>query len=90
MLSKSIIVLLIFVGILCISIGVVKNQQECPSAQTIYKYIPRTFDEEQDEPVYVSDIYATMFSQQSPWIKSVTDVDFRRTEAINKYFASQY
>jgi hypothetical protein len=90
MLSKSLIIILIFIGILCVTISIVKHEQQCPQNQIIYKYIPRTFDEEQDEPVYVSDIFATMFSQQSPWIKSLTDVDFRRTEAINKYFASQY
>lgn len=26
-----------------------------------YRYIPRTFKEEQEEPVYASDIYSNMF-----------------------------
>jgi hypothetical protein len=90
MMTKTIIILVIFVGIIFMTISLVKNDQQCPVQQTIYKYIPRTFEEEQNEPVYVTDIFSTMFSQQSPWVKSMNDVDYRKTEAINKYFVSQY
>lgn len=72
------------------TVAIVKNNQQCPPPKTIYKYIPRTFEEEQNEPVYASDIFITMFSQPSPWIKSLNDMDFRKREAINKYFVSQY
>lgn len=90
MISKAIIILLIFIGILFVTVSVVQNVQKCPREKVIYRYIPRSFEEEQAEPVYVSDIFKTMFTQQSPWVRSANDYDTRKTEAINKYFVSQY
>ena len=82
--------IIIFLGILSITVSVVKTNQNCPGEKIIYRYIPRTFEEEQSEPVYVSDIFGAMFKQDSPWIRSMNDVDTRKHEAINKYFISQY
>ncbi len=90
MISKLLMLIIIFLGILSISISIVKSEQQCPKEKIIYKYIPRTFEEEQLEPVYVSDIFRTMFSQESPWTRSMNAVDTRKHEAINKYFISQY
>ena len=42
-----------------------------------------------NQPVYVSDIFKTMFTQPSPWVGEVNDVDTRKREQINKYFISQ-
>lgn len=70
---KSIILLIIFIGILFVTIETVKiyvaSLKEQPKVE--YRYIPRTFDEEQLEPVYVSEIFSNLFSQSSPWIMSV-------------------
>lgn len=41
---------------------------KCKPSKTIYKYIPRTFKEEQDDPTYVSEILGDMFIQPTPWI----------------------
>ena len=82
--------MLIFIGILLITINIVSAEKKCNPSQTIYKYLPRTFEEEQNEPVYVSDIFKTMFSQQSPWVASVQGLNMKKTEAINDYFISQY
>lgn len=90
MISKPIMAIIIFIGILLITIAIVKNEQQCPQQQIIYRYIPRTFDEEQAEPVYASDIFRTMFEQQSPWVASITDLSARKREAVNNYFISQY
>lgn len=72
------------------TINVVKTNQQCAQQQIIYKYIPRTHEEEMDEPVYPSDIFATMFSQPSPWIKGINEIDERKLQEINKYYVSQY
>lgn len=88
--TKGIIMLLIFIGLSLIVINSFKiNSTQCPPQQIVYKYIPRTFEEEQEEPVYPSDIFKTMFTQQSPWIRSVRGADSVRSEQINKYFVSQ-
>lgn len=90
MTSKFLIIMLIFGGILFIVINLTKNVQECPTQQIVYKYVPRTFDEEQEEPVYASDIFKTMFDQPSPWMSSITAADNRKTKKVNDFFASQY
>ncbi len=87
--NKIIILLILFIGILMITISIVKDSTYCQKERIVYRYIPRTFENEQNNEVDVSDIFNAMFTQPSPWIASVNDVDFRKQEAINKYFISQ-
>jgi len=87
--TRTILMILIFLGILLITISITRNEVECPKERVIYKYLPRTFEEEQNEPVYVSDIFRAMFTQPSPWIGSINDIDTRKRESINKFFISQ-
>ena len=62
---------------------------QIPAPIVEYKYIPRTFEEEMEQPVYVSQIFETMFSQPSPWLLSIRNYDRRKQEAVNAYFISQ-
>ena len=55
----------------------------------VYKYIPQSFVEEEESPVYVSEIFKTMFSQPSTWIDSIDADAIRRQEGLNNYFISQ-
>ena len=87
--NNTIILFFIFLGILLITIGIMLNNNKCPPEKIIYRYIPRTFDEEQDEPVYVSDIFKGMFKNQDAWVRSSVSYDTRKMEDINKYFISQ-
>ena len=88
---KSVILVIIFIGIILIAIEVVRIQVGLvdQKPQIEYRYIPRTFEEEQKEPVYVSEIFETMFSQPSPWIISIRDFDRKKQEKVNSYFISQ-
>lgn len=88
---KTLLLIVIFFGILFITIEVVRIQSGLTdSNKTIeYRYIPRSFEEEQNDPVYVSEIFETMFSQPSPWILSVREYDQRKQEKINQYFVNQ-
>ncbi len=63
-------------------------EEKCDQ-KIIYKYLPRTLDEEESEPIFVTDIYRTMFTQPSVWIDSIYEDDKRKTEVLNKYFISQ-
>ena len=90
MVSKFVMIILIFIGVLFITISLVKNTTTCPAPKIVYRYMPRTFEEEDSEPVYASDIFKTMFTQQSPWIRSIQDLDTKKQDAVNKYFISQY
>ena len=88
---KAVIILLIFFGILFISIDYIRIYSglvdKTPKIE--YRYIPRSFEEEQLEPIFVSELFETMFSQPSPWILSVKEYDQRKQENINKYFINQ-
>lgn len=76
-------------GIICITINIVAARTPLPEVKVIYKYIPRTFEDEQKEQPYVSDIFKTLFTDQTPWINSVMDYDRRKEESVNKYYVSQ-
>ena len=91
---KSILLCILILGVIflssAISIDFTKKKYDTESnSNIVYKYIPRTLEEEQEQPAYVSDIFNAMFTQPSTWIKSGNDVDTRKREAINQYFASQ-
>lgn len=60
-----------------------------PQRQIIYRYLPDTRPDELGENIFPSDVFATMFSQPSPWIHSGNDLDTRQKDKINQYFISQ-
>lgn len=78
-----------FIGILLLVIGIMNGSNKCPEQQIIYKYIPRTFNEEQESPIYVSDIFKTMFSQSDTWVATVNESNNKKNAAINNYFISK-
>ena len=86
---KNILILFMFVGVLFITINLVKTEQTCPQNKIIYRYIPRTLDEEQESPAYSTDIFRTMFSQPSPWINSIDNMVIKKRENINQFFINQ-
>lgn len=85
---KSIVTIVMFIGILSIAIGYVNQLRKCLPSKIEYRYIPRTFQQDQDDPVKVSELYHTMFTEPTPWIRGVVDTSSRLSEA-NRYFISQ-
>lgn len=88
--SKVSLLIILFMGILLLTVNMMKSSQTEKKPKIEYKYIPRTFDEEMDDRGFVSDIFATMFSQQSPWVFSNANYDRVKQKEINKFFISQY
>jgi len=86
---RSILTLVIFIAIIFITIAILRSNYQCPKQKVVYRYLPRTFEQEQSEPVYVSDIFNTMFSQPSVWTTSINQLDADKTDSINKYFITQ-
>jgi len=83
--------MLFIIGLVVIIISLVKAYNNCPPEKTVYRYIPRTFIEDQENPVPLDDIFYTMFNNPSPWIASV-DVQRRKSdiaENLNKYYVTQ-
>ena len=88
---QAIMIFLLFVGLLFVIVEIVRIKGEYykQDPRIIYRYIPRTFQEEQEDPVSVTDVFETMFSQPSPWVGSLRTYDRRKMEKINQYFITQ-
>jgi hypothetical protein len=89
MIKKGLLIILLVFGLILIIIELTKVSTKCPAQKIVYRYIPRTLEEEEMEPAYVTDIFKTMFTQPSVWIGEVNDLDTRKREQINKFFISQ-
>ena len=64
---KSIILILFITGIVLISVGYTKNQYHCPAPKIEYRYVPRSFYEEQNTSTNLKNLYSDMFDKQSTW-----------------------
>ena len=64
---NSLVLLLFFIGIICITIGYTKSQNNCPPTKIQYRFIPRSFYEEQLSPDNITVQFKNMFDNQSPW-----------------------
>ena len=69
MISQTFLIL----GIILITIGFSRMYFTKDNSKVIYRYIPRTFKEEQENPVALSDLYGTMFQNIEP--SSITFYD---------------
>lgn len=63
-----IINLVFFVGIGLIIIGIAKKPGDRPQKIIEYRYVPRTFKEEQEAPIRPSVIFGDMFNRPTPWV----------------------
>ena len=64
---NSIVFLLLLTGIIMVVVGFVRSEQICPPPIVQYKYIPRTFEEEQELTTPVTSVFGRMFSDASAW-----------------------
>ncbi len=67
---KSIILVLAIVGIVLIAVGYVKGNFQCPPPKIEYRYITKSFNDEQnvDTPIMSMSGMYSMFEDDSPWI----------------------
>ena len=64
---KSLVFLLLIIGIIFIAVGYIRSNQQCPPRLIEYRYIPKTFTDEQNNETPVLSIFNTMFTKSSPW-----------------------
>jgi len=74
---QSFVLILLMVAIVFMIIGYINQLKTCPPPIIEYRYIPRTFKEEQESPVPIDDVYGSMFEQASPWVGSFTKNNIR-------------
>ena len=69
---KSIVLILALVGIILLAVGYVKSNLQCPPSKIEYRYIDKTFEDEQDVqmPILATSGMYSMFENDSPWIQN--------------------
>jgi len=65
---RTIALLLLFIGVSMVITGYVRDKRYKQEVKVVYKYIPRTFQESQDNPPPLMSIFSKMFNEPSPWI----------------------
>lgn len=83
--------IIFILAIVFIFLGLVKNYNQKPDPKVIYRYIPRSFVEDQENPVPLNDLFYDMFDRPTPWVGTV-DVNRRKedvNESIQKFYVSQ-
>jgi hypothetical protein len=68
---KSIVLVLAMMGIILLAVGYVKSNLQCPPQRIEYRYISKTFDDEQNvnTPVLSVSGMNSMFENDTPWIR---------------------
>ena len=69
---RSLMTLIFIFAIFLIVLDIGRSLKSCPKQEVIYKYIPRTFNQEQNDPVFPSTVFKDMFDKSSPWVNSFT------------------
>ena len=88
-LTKGFFIIALIIGITLLIMYYILNQEEGFKQNIVYKYIPRTLEEDEQSPIFVSEIFKTMFTQPSVWIDSINRDQDRMKEKIDKFFISQ-
>lgn len=89
MINKGILIIFLIFGIILVIIEIVKVDSTCPKTKVIYKYLPKSPEEEMNEPIFPSEIFKAMFTQPSAWQRGIDYYNFRDSEKVNKFFISQ-
>lgn len=65
---KSIILLFIFIGVLLVIWN--RSNRNCPPNRVEYRYIPKSFLDEQYSRLPLMSLYGSLFQGSDAWIKS--------------------
>jgi hypothetical protein len=79
------------IGLILVGIDLIRTYNKCPENKIIYRYLPRSFIEDQENPVPLDDIFYSMFNNPTVWISAI-DFDTLRQDVgqdINRYYVSQ-
>lgn len=80
---KSFLILLFIIGFYMIIVGYMKNYQKCPEPTIEYRYVPRTFYEEQMQPNNIFQTFGAMFQDRDTWSTyPLTSVDNTNTTLV--------
>jgi hypothetical protein len=63
---KTLIFILLIAGVSLIAVGYVKSNQYCPPPSVEFRYLPKSFEQEQGNPTPLMSVHGNMFSDASP------------------------
>ena len=66
---RSLIIFFFFIGVIFIMMG--ERHNICTPPRVEYRYIPRTFEQEQVDKVPILSTYGDLFTKATPWEMSV-------------------
>ena len=64
---KSFIMILFIIGLILIFVGYSEKKHHCPETKIEYRYIPRSFYEEQVTSTNLKNLYSNIFDKPSIW-----------------------
>jgi len=64
---RTIVVIILIIGIIFVTIGYMENYKKCPSTKIEYRYVPRTFYDEQITSNNLKNTYSDIFNMPSVW-----------------------
>lgn len=67
---RSLFILALLVGMCILIVGYLKSNLTCSPPVTDFKYVGKTFDEEQSMPRPTLSIFNSMFEGPDPWIQT--------------------
>lgn len=79
--------LLIAGGAMCVLADLLRIQA-CKTTKPVYQYIPRSFSQEQDNPLRPTQAFTSMFNKSDPWLGIASEED-RSSKGYNEYSISQ-
>jgi hypothetical protein len=65
----------LFIGLILITVGYVRQETRDKPPRVEYRYVPRSFKEEQAEAKPVLSVFGTMFNDRGPWERQQGFVD---------------
>jgi hypothetical protein len=73
-----------FIGFIFIIIYLTKilTYTRCPKDKVVYRFIPRTLDDQILLPVPLDDVFSDMFTKPSPWVGSLNVYDKSSREKL--------
>jgi hypothetical protein len=84
---RSIVILFLLIGICLVVVGYVQSNQQCPPPVVEFKYVPQSFEQEQNLPTPLLSIFGTMFNEDSAWEQTQGYADkytARQLNSVNK------
>ena len=72
---KSFSFFFMFIGLIMIVVGYLQSENINKPDRVEYRYVPRTFEQEQASQPPILSVFGTMFSDRGPWQKNNSFVD---------------